>query len=71
MTNSFLVTAATVKESFDRIKESLADMTVSFEITGSTLSPIVEVLPYNPDLDVEVGRRDATEEELESGEVSQ
>jgi hypothetical protein len=69
-TNNFLVTAATVKESYNRIKESLADMTVSFKITGSTLTKIVEVLPYNPDLDVEVGRRDATAEELETREVS-
>lgn len=63
ISNNFLVTAHSVKQAFERIKESLSDMTVTFEIPSIMLSPIVEVLPYNPDLDVEVGRREMTDEE--------
>lgn len=64
ITSNFLVTAGSVKEAYERIKESLSDMTVTFEVPSIMLTPIVEVLPYNPDLDVEVGRRP-----LEEGEV--
>lgn len=63
ISSNFLVTAANVKEAYDRIKESLADMTVTFEVPSIMLSPIVEVLPYNPDLDVELDRRPMEEEE--------
>lgn len=63
ISNNFLVTASNVKEAYDRIQESLSDMTVSFEVPSIMITPIVEVLPYNPDLDVELGRRP-----LEEGE---
>lgn len=65
ISNNFLVTAHNVKQAYERIKESLSDMTVTFEIPSIMLSPIVEVMPYNPDLDVEVGRREMTAEERE------
>ncbi|PHR47632.1 MAG: hypothetical protein COA32_06665 [Fluviicola sp.] len=65
ISNNFLVTAHNVKQAYERIKESLADMTVTFEVPSIMLSPIVEVMPYNPDLDVEVGRREMTSEERE------
>lgn len=69
ISSNFLVTAANVKEAYDRIKESLADMTVTFEVPSIMLSPIVEVLPYNPDLDVELERRPLEEgEELPHSE---
>ncbi|MEX1191028.1 MAG: DUF4494 domain-containing protein [Brumimicrobium sp.] len=63
ISNNFLVTAGNVKEAYDRIKESLSEMTVTFEIPSIMLTPIVEVLPYNPDLDVELDRRPMTTEE--------
>jgi len=63
ITSNFLVTAANVKQAYERIQESLSDMTVTFEVPSIMLTPIVEVLPYNPDLDVEIGRRP-----LEEGE---
>lgn len=69
VSNNFLVTAATVREAYDRIKESLSDMTVSFEIPSIALSPIVEVMPYAPDLDVEIDRRPMTEEEHEKADA--
>lgn len=63
ISNNFLVTASNVKEAYDRIQESLSDMTVTFEVPSIMITSIVEVLPYNPDLDVELGRRP-----LEEGE---
>ena len=63
ISSNFLVTAANVKQAFERIQESLSDMTVTFEVPSIMLTSIVEVLPYNPDLDVEIGRRP-----LEEGE---
>jgi hypothetical protein len=68
ISNNFLVTAQDVKQAYERIKESLSDMTVTFEVPSIMLSPIVEVIPYNPDLDVEVGRREMTAEEREEHE---
>lgn len=62
-----LVTANSVKEAFDRIHESMKDTLTSFEIPSIALSPIVEIFPYNPDTDVEIDRRPATTEELETG----
>ncbi|MEX0597640.1 MAG: DUF4494 domain-containing protein [Candidatus Paceibacterota bacterium] len=58
-TNNFLVTASSVKQAYDRIKESLSDMTVHYEITSTSLTKLVEVLPYKPDLDVELSREPA------------
>ena len=68
MSNNFLVTAGTVKEAYERIKESLSDMTVTFEIPSIMLSPIVEVMPYNPDLDVEISRRPMEAHDMEEEE---
>ncbi len=70
VSNNFLVTAKNVKEAFERIHESMQDMMVSFEIPSIMASPIVEVLPYNPDLDVELERR-APEESEGIAEVSE
>jgi hypothetical protein len=39
----FLVTAASVKEANDRIKEQLSSMIVDFEIKSVTESPIVDI----------------------------
>lgn len=65
--NNYLVTAANVHQAYERIKESLGDMLVTIEIPSIALSPIVEVLPYVPSNDVELDRRQATEDELASG----
>jgi len=57
-----LVTAGSVKSATERIQESLSDMTVTFEVLSTSLTPIVEVLPYKPDLDVEISRETVEEE---------
>lgn len=60
--NNFLVTAGSVKDATERVQESLSDMTVTFEVLSTSLTPIVEVLPYTPDLDVELSRETVEEE---------
>ena len=54
--SNFLVTASSVREANDRIKESLSDMTVHYEIISVNLTSLVDVLPYKPDLDIELSR---------------
>lgn len=44
--NMMLVTAANVKEAYDRIHESLSTMLVPFEVPEIKQSPIVEIFPY-------------------------
>lgn len=68
VSNMFLVTANNVKEAYERIVESLESMLVGFEIPSILLTPIIEVFPYNPDLDVELDRREMTEEESQEFE---
>ena len=64
VTQNFLVSASSVKEAFDRIKESLSTLMVEFFIPTITQSPIVEIFPYKEELDKEISRRP-----LEDGEV--
>jgi hypothetical protein len=60
---NFLVSAASVKQAYDRIKESLHGLMVDFQIPSIIVSPIVEIFPYNEELDKELSRRP-----LEEGE---
>ncbi len=53
ITNMMLVTAANVKEAYERIHESLSTMLVPFEVPDISMSPIVEIFPYIPDEDKE------------------
>ena len=54
---NFLVSAHSVKDAYDRIKESLATLMVDFQIPSITVSPIVEIFPYTEDLDREIERK--------------
>ena len=45
VTNSFLVSASSVKEAHDRVKESLSTFLVDFKIPSVSVSPIVEIFP--------------------------
>lgn len=42
----FLVSAAHVKEAYERIEESLATLMIDFNVVSITASPIVEIFPY-------------------------
>lgn len=54
---NFLVSAHSVKDAYDRIKESLVTLMVDFQIPSITVSPIVEIFPYTEDLDREIERK--------------
>lgn len=65
---NFLVSAASVKEAYERIQESLSTLMVDFEIPSIIVSPIVEIFPYAENLDRELSRtpiEDVQEEEEE------
>ncbi len=47
VTNFMLVSAADVKDAFDKLQESLNNMLVTFSIASIIESSIVEVFPYN------------------------
>lgn len=66
VSNDFLVTAANVKEASARVNESLSSMLVSFEIPAVALTKIVDIFPFQPDLDRELSRRKQTEEEKQT-----
>ncbi len=55
--NNFLVTAENVKQAYERIESSLDQMLVGFDIPSIQLTKLVEVFPYNPDLDLELQRK--------------
>jgi len=46
ISQNFLVSAAHVKEAYERIEESLATLMIDFNVVSITASPIVEIFPY-------------------------
>lgn len=54
VSHNYLVTAHDLKQAYERIQESMSEMLVSYEVPAIMLTPIVEVLPYNPDFDAPV-----------------
>jgi hypothetical protein len=52
----FLVTADSVAQAHERIKESLLGLMVDFEIPSIVVSPIVEIFPYNEAIEKEIAR---------------
>lgn len=65
VTQNFLVSAHSVKDAYDRIKESLSTLLVDFVIPSITVSPIVEIFPYQEQLDKELNRRPIEEEDAD------
>jgi hypothetical protein len=46
ISQNFLVSAANVKEAYERMEESLATLMIDFNVVSITASPIVEIFPY-------------------------
>jgi hypothetical protein len=65
VTQNFLVSANSVREAYDRIKESLSTLLVDFEIPSIIVSPIVEIFPYSENLDREISRTPIEEVEAD------
>jgi hypothetical protein len=55
-TQTFLVSAESVAQATQRVKESLKGMIVDFEITSVLKTPLVEIFPYAENLDKELSR---------------
>lgn len=64
VTQNFLITAGSVKEAYERMRESLSTLMVDFVIPSITITPIVDIFPYSEEMDREIGRRPMTEEEV-------
>jgi len=71
VTQNFLVTAGSSKEAYDRIKESLSTLLVDFEIPSIIVSPIVEIFPYQEQLDKEIERRTVNPNQIDLVEQSE
>ncbi len=65
VTQNFLVSAHSVKDAYDRIKESLSTLMVDFVIPSIVVSPIVEIFPYQEQMDKELSRRPIKEEDAD------
>lgn len=48
---TFLVTASSVREANDRLKESLEGMMIDYTIESVSVTPIVDIYPYKEELD--------------------
>ncbi len=68
VSQNFLVSAHSVKEAYERLQESLQGLMVDFEIPSIIVSPIVEIFPYQEDLDRELSRRPIEEAPAEEEE---
>lgn len=68
VTQNFLVSAHSVKEAFERLQESLQGLMVDFEIPSIMVSPIVEIFPFQENLDREISRRPIDEGDLQEDE---
>lgn len=62
---NFLVSAHSVKDAYDRIRESLSTLLVDFQIPMIAVSPIVEIFPPTENLDREISRTPIEEFEAE------
>jgi len=63
ISQNFLVSAHSVKDAYDRIKESLSTLLVDFQIPSISVSPIVEIFPFHENLDREIERKPLDKEE--------
>lgn len=61
VTQNFLVSAGSVKEAYERIKESLSTLMVDFEIPSISVSPIVDIFPVTDDENIESSERSLEE----------
>ena len=64
VSQNFLVTATSVKEAFERIQESLSTLMVDYQIPSIMLTPIVDIFPFNEELDVELERKPVKEKKV-------
>jgi hypothetical protein len=57
ISQNFLVSSRTVLEAYERLKESLATLMVDYQVVSIMTSPIIDIFPYNEELDKEISRK--------------
>lgn len=67
---NFLVSANSVREANDRLKESLSTLLVDYVIESVSVTPIVEIYPYKEELDKEVKFEDSEPEDYPTKETT-
>jgi len=67
VSQNFLVSAHSVKDAYDRIKESLSTLMIDYFIPTISQSPLVEIFPYREELDRELSRKPIEEIEDKPG----
>lgn len=53
---NFLISAISVKEAYEKLKEQLSTLMVDYKIDSMAETPIVEIFPFREDLDREISR---------------
>jgi hypothetical protein len=61
VSQNFLISAHSVKDAYERMQESLSTLMVDFLIPSIIISPIVDIFPYNEELDKEISRKPLSE----------
>ena len=61
---NFLVSANSVKDAFEKLKESLSTLMVDYLIPSIIVSPIVDIFPFREELDKEISRRPLEEKDI-------
>ncbi len=56
VSQNFLVSAVSVKDAFEKLKESLSTLMADFEVPSISVSTIVDIFPYREELDTEISR---------------
>ncbi len=63
ISQNFLVSAHSVKDAYERIRESLATLMIDYQIPAIIVSPIVDIFPPTENLDREISRTPMDKEE--------
>jgi hypothetical protein len=63
ISQNFLVSAHSVKDAYERIRESLETLKIDYQIPSIMVSPIVDIFPPTENLDREISRTPMEKEE--------
>ena len=64
ISQNFLVSAHSVKDAYERIRESLETLMIDYQIPSIMVSPIVDIFPPTENLDREISRTSMEKEEV-------
>jgi hypothetical protein len=64
ISQNFLVSAHSVKDAYERIRESLSTLMIDYQIPAIIVSPIVDIFPPTENLDREISRTPMEKEEI-------